>query len=394
MFVNTLYPPNVIGGAEVSVALLAQALAKRGADIGIVTFHNAADEATEVVDGVKVHRVPLDNVYWPFGLTHRPSPLERMRWHANDIWNRRAAARFGRILDREQPQVVHTHNLIGFSSALWSEPKKRGMPLVHTLRDYTAICKRSTLFTRGRTCERRCGACTAMTAGFRLSAPVVDAVISNSRYMLEAHTKRGYFADARQAVIRNIVNMSEAGEGAREKDVVFGYIGRVEDEKGIEVVLEATKRLPPSGWRLRVAGRGIETYVEALKRRYPDPRIEWVGFTRPAEFYASIDVCLVSSVWPEPLPRTLIESIGAGRATICSTAGGIPEIAEQSALIGMYEPRDHGRLAELMTTAMIDRDRWQGSHPASDDVRRMFSAETIAQAHLDIYDEVRAAFPG
>ena len=32
--------------------------------------------------------------------------------------------------------------------------------------------------------------------------------------------------------------------------------------------------------------------------------------------------------------RTLIESISAGRATICSTAGGIPEISEMSALIG------------------------------------------------------------
>ncbi|WP_248311553.1 glycosyltransferase family 4 protein [Bosea sp. ASV33] len=394
MFVNTLYPPNIIGGAEVSVALLAKALANRGIDIGVVTFHDSAEEATEIVEGVKVHRVPLDNVYWPFGLTHRPSPLKRLRWHANDIWNGSAAARFGRILDRERPEVVHTHNLIGFSSALWSEPKKRGMPLVHTLRDYTAICKRSTLFTRGRTCEQRCGACAAMTAGFRLGAPEVDAVISNSRYMLETHTRRGYFSNARQAVIRNIVNMGEAGQGAQDEDVVFGYIGRVEDEKGIEVVLEATRRLPSTGWRLRIAGRGIETYVEALKGRYVDPRIEWLGFTRPAEFYASIDVCLVSSVWPEPLPRTLIESIGAGRATICSTAGGIPEIAEQSALIGTYAPRDHARLAELMATAINDRAKWRGSHPASQEVRQMFSADTIARAHMDIYDDVKVRRSG
>jgi glycosyltransferase involved in cell wall biosynthesis len=209
--------------------------------------------------------------------------------------------------------------------------------------------------------------------------------------MLDAHTRRGYFPDARQAVIRNIVNMGEAGEGPGETDVVFGYIGRIEDEKGIEVVLEATRRLPPGGWRLRIAGRGIESYVAALKQRYDDPRIEWVGFTSPAAFYASIDVCLVSSVWPEPLPRTLIESIGAGRATICSTAGGIPEIAEQSALIGMYEPRDDQRLSELMATAIADAPRWCGSHPASQEVRQMFSADTIAQAHLDIYGALRPA---
>ena len=391
IFVNTLYPPNIIGGAEVSVSLLAQALAKRGAQIGVVTFHDADEETEETVEGVKIHRVPLDNIYWPFGLTQRPTAGQRLRWHAHDVWNSRAAARFGHILDRERPDLVHTHNLIGFSAAIWAQTKKHAVPLVHTLRDYTAVCKRSTLFARGRTCERRCAPCVAMTAGFKLRASAVDAVISNSQYMLEAHTKRGYFSQARQAVIRNIVNTSAAGAGPGETDIVFGYIGRVEDEKGIEVVLEATRLLPPTGWKLRVAGRGIDTYIEALKRRYPDPRIEWLGFTRPADFYAGVDVCLISSIWPEPLPRTLIESIGAGRATICSTAGGIPEIAEHSALIGMYEPRDGKRLADLMISAMEQPDRWRGSHPASDEVLKMFSAETIATAHLDIYASVRSS---
>ena len=76
--------------------------------------------------------------------SEKPALLDRLKWHLGDTWNRKAARRFGRILDIEKPDVVHTNNLTGFSVSLWSEANRRNIRIVHTLRDYSLTCKRST----------------------------------------------------------------------------------------------------------------------------------------------------------------------------------------------------------------------------------------------------------
>lgn len=387
LIVNTLYPPEIIGGAEVSVSLLAEALAQRGEKVAVVCLQNDQARSVDDRNGVRVYRVPLDNDYWPFGRDEKPSSMQRLKWHLRDTWNRKAAARFAEILDIEKPDVVHTNNLTGFSVSLWSEAKRRNIRIVHTLRDYSLICKRSTLFRAGATCTQRCAACATMTAPYRRASRMVDAVTSNSQFVLERHLAPGYFTDIPRRVIFNIADTTNlaAASGPAGDDLVFGFIGRLEPEKGVDVVLRAAELLPDAGWQLKIAGRGLEAYVRDLKSACRNDRVQWLGFTKSADFYAGVDVCLISSVWPEPLPRTLIEGIGAGKATICSTAGGIPEISEFSNLVGKYEPHDHRRLAELMQEAIRQADRWKKSSPARPDFAEKFTPETITRQYLEMY---------
>ena len=100
-----------------------------------------------------------------------------------------------------------------------------------------------------------------------------------------------------------------------------------------------------------------------------------------------MDVCLISSVWPEPLPRTLIESINAGRATICSTAGGIPEILHFSTALGSYEPSDFHKLAELMKQAISEAPKWKQTFPPPPDFAASFTPEAVTGQYLDVYLE-------
>ncbi|MBR1195453.1 glycosyltransferase family 4 protein [Bradyrhizobium sp. AUGA SZCCT0240] len=387
LLVNSLYPPEIMGGAEVSVSLLAEALALRGHQVSVICLHKAAETSISEIRGVRVYRLQIDNDYWPFDQDRKPSRLRRLKWHLRDTWNREAAKRFGAVLDAEAPDVLHTNNLTGFSVSLWSEAKRRKLRVVHTLRDYSLICKRSTLFRNGQTCTRRCPACATMTAPSLIASRMVDAVVSNSQFVLDQHQKLGYFANIPGKVIFNIADVSEAAPVSPPAtgDLVFGFIGRIEAEKGIEVVLKAAELLPDAGWRLKIAGKGLEQYVGSLKAGQKNDRIEWLGFTKAANFYASIDVCLVSSVWPEPLPRTLIESINAGRATICSTAGGIPEISGFSNMVGSYEPNNFRQLAELMVKAVNDTTRWKMTQPLQQDFADKFSPESVTRQYMEVY---------
>ena len=162
--VNALYPPHRIGGAEKSVALLAEGLARAGDEVIVATLDDAREASRTIENGVAVHRLPIRNIYWPYGdVDADRSTLTRLGWHWRNRWNRDAAAGIGALIDSEAPDVVHCHVLTGFSVAVWEEVKRRGVPLVQTLRDYSVICTRSSLFKHGRNCTARCPECVLLT---------------------------------------------------------------------------------------------------------------------------------------------------------------------------------------------------------------------------------------
>lgn len=387
LVVNTLYPPHIVGGAEKSVKLLCEGIVRAGVEVVVVSLHPSEGTSVETLNGVKVYRLPIDNAYWPFDQKQR-SPLAKMHWHARDVWNRAARLRFSKILETEEPDVVHTNNLTGFSVALWAEVQARSLPIVHTLRDYSLLCRRATLFREGRTCKRRCADCAIMTMPSKSMSLRVDRVISNSRFVLDLHLANGYFRRAAGEVIYNIMEVEAENIGGPDSDsaLTFGYIGKIDQDKGIEIVLAATEKIQTADWKLKIAGRGAEEYVARLKARYADPRIEWLGFTAVRDVMRQIDVTIISSIWYEPLPRVLIESMAYRRSTICSTAGGIPEISHYADLVGEYEPTDVDALARLMEKAISrGRPACTSRGNGTGELPELFSAPMVANRNIAVY---------
>jgi len=387
LIVNTLYPPSQVGGAEKSVSLLAEAMVRAGNRVVCVCLHGGNSELKEAVNGVDVIRLPLDNIYWPYEAQKKPSQIKRLLWHVFDMWNFKAAKRVGKILDDVQPDVIHTNNLTGFSVSIWHEAKRRGIPIVHTLRDYSLACSRAALFRNNKICEQRCFDCSVLTQIRKNASRDVDQVASNSGYVIAAHERHGYFPHVPSKVIYNIADLKARPTAANTPtdQHVFGFIGRIEEEKGIEVVLEATQRLKTGRWRLVIAGRGLTEYVEGLKARYSDPRIDWAGFMSPEMFYSSIDTALIASVWPEPLPRTLIESFAYGRSAICARSGGIPEIAARGPQVAEYDPHDIERLASLMDEAVMNAPLWKAARAADPAFFAAFSEQEVVREYSSLY---------
>jgi glycosyltransferase involved in cell wall biosynthesis len=390
MMINALYAPMILGGAERSVTLLAEELARSGDEVSVITLHPELEEAVDTLNGVRVYRLPMDNRYWPYGRPRKPNSASRVLWHVGDAWNRQAAERVGRILDQEMPDVVHSNVLAGFSVAVWREVKKRNIRLVHTLRDYYLLCSRSALFRNGETCTHRCAGCKTFTVNRKSASQLVDAVVSISEFVLDCHTQQGYFSQSSSSVVYNIAGAvkgaTKAGCDRSDPDtVMFGYIGRVEDEKGIQIVLDALQYLSGANWRLRIAGAGREAYVLALKEKYTDPRIEWLGFANSSEFYPSIDVTIISSLWPEPMGRTVIETFAAGKSAICAESGGIPEIAKMGKIVATYPARDAHALAAIMDKAMSNPKLWREGGFRDEKAMSVFTDAWIASRYREIY---------
>lgn len=390
VLIGSMYPPYAFGGAEKAIATLAEALVRSGHDVVVVTLHPGHLERAEQRNGIRIYHLPLDNVYWPFTRETKPGPLMRIAWHLREVWNWKAARRVGRILDLEAPDVVHTHNIGGFSVAVWRTVKTRGIRLVHTLHDYYLLCPRTTLYRRGKSCESRCVDCRFLTANRKAASRVPDEIVSVSRFTLDKHRNLGFFPNAGSRVIYNIQSSNVDGmQGVPTRSypgvLRFGFIGRIEPEKGLEVVLEATRHLNRPEWRLTIAGKGTPAYATYLAQKYRDERIHWLGFATAAEFYPAVDVVVIPSRWNEPLPYVCVESLHGGKSLICSQVGGIPEIARLSNVVEYCEPGNVEELARVMNRALNDQIRWKQNTPPALVALEPFTEEVVVAKYLAVY---------
>lgn len=388
LIVNSLYPP-VPGssGAEKAAASLGEALVRGGHEVVVISLHPERTATTEYRNGVKVYRLPIDNFYWLEPKTRKPVIL-RWLWHFKDSWNRTAARRVARILDLEKPDVVNTHNLAGFSASVWREVKRRGIRLVHTTHDYYVVCTKRTLFRSNHVCREQCSDCRLLSRRRMKESRKVDALVSVSQETLKLHQQAGSFPGVGSHVVFNIAPPAAPPRPAQARDaraVVFGFIGLLDKKKGIETLLEAVTKLHHDHWRLHIAGRGDEDYSRFLRGLSSDPRINWLGFTPASEFYSSVDVVVIPSLWPEPLPYVCVESLQAEKAIVCSASGGIPEICHMASTLLVVPPGDAASLAEAMDHALQEPDHWRRGGLVNRESLEIFNEQQVINRYLEIY---------
>ena len=126
-----------------------------------------------------------------------------------------------------------------------------------------------------------------------------------------------------------------------QRPFTIGYIGRLVEEKGIHVLLDAASRLT-GDWRLRIVGSGPEqarlhALDEQLKIAERVEWIEWVASTEMPAQYHQIDVLVVPSLtrpnWKEQFGRVIIEAMASGVPVIGSDSGAIPDVIGDAGLI-------------------------------------------------------------
>jgi glycosyltransferase involved in cell wall biosynthesis len=394
LIVNSLYFPNRVGGAEVSVQLLAEALSAIGHDVYIVCLSNGGEAYRSHINGVCVYRLNLFNIYWPFENSLKKMPV-RLVWHGLEIYNPVMIARFDSVVREIQPDIVHTNNIHGFSTGIWKSLTRRKIPIIHTLRDYALLCSRGNLYKNNQRCSSRCIECKSLCHVKCVDTNQVESIVGISRHILDSHIKHGFFKNRKfQNVIHNSVSAHAASQirvaKSDSNEIVFGYIGRLVAEKGIVDLVEAFESVARryKHVRLIIAGTGSEA-MNARLRALAGSRVQFEGHVSPEKFYDSVDIVVVPSLWDEPFGRTVAEAISAGRAVIGSNRGGISELLRGRKNCHIYDPDERDALSRALECAV-------SRHPAqpltlSEKNEQMsdvsFDPQSIARLYLRAYEE-------
>jgi glycosyltransferase involved in cell wall biosynthesis len=393
LFINPLYPPDVFGGAEIVLSNLANGLALRDHEIAILSLHGGQGLKTSVVSGIKIYRFGIRNIYWPFSPSIQPS-WKRLLWHAIDSYNPLAGYNIRRVINDFRPDIISCHNLPGFSMAAWKEAVNAKIPIVQVLHDYYAICPKTTMFNNGRNCEKPCVDCTILRLPHAHASNKLSAVVGVSFAVLDRHLKAGLFSDVPlKRIIHNACTLKEPKPAQRNQDgLTFGFIGTLTLVKGIESLAEAFIRLTAQydrPMRLLIGGSGKDEYVAELKRRYASDCVLFLGRVDPAVFFNQIDVTIIPSIWNEPFPGVVYESLGYGTPVIGAKRGGIPEIIKHEKNGLIYDPDELYALDASMLRVLEDPELLAKMRKgASPSVRDFVNEDRMFVQHEKLYEEV------
>jgi len=135
------------------------------------------------------------------------------------------------------------------------------------------------------------------------------------------------------------------------------YVGRLDEEKGIEDLLDAFASLEVEA-RLVVAGDGpLRGRVERAGQRVQ--LLGAVPHDSVGDVYAMADLTCVPSrttpTWEEQFGRVLVESLAHGVPVLATTTGSIPWVVAQTGGAVLVAERDPGALARAITERVLDR---------------------------------------
>lgn len=127
-------------------------------------------------------------------------------------------------------------------------------------------------------------------------------------------------------------------------DKILLFTGRIVPEKGVKEIIEALKKVKYKNYKFLILGSALNElktkteYQEQIEHDIQEiaDKVVFTGFIKYEEinkFYALADIAVLPSIWNDPAPLTIIESLVSGLPIITTNSGGIPEYATDGSAI-------------------------------------------------------------
>jgi glycosyltransferase involved in cell wall biosynthesis len=151
--------------------------------------------------------------------------------------------------------------------------------------------------------------------------------------------------DAQKQILRKEYKLDDS--------FIVGIVGRIEEEKGQYLVIDAVKQLVQKDINVQalIVGHAMsEEYLNALKADIKNNNIEnnilFTGFTREAQKLMQLCDCLVLATERETFGLVLVEAMACGITVIGSDSGGPLEIIDDGKTGLLFKTKDSFDLYE------------------------------------------------
>ncbi len=411
------YPPTEVGGTEVYVAGLVEAL----------RAHGCASEVAHIAETPSGEDIAVQSEVRGSTLVHR-IVVPRSRFHLETVvfdeaLRDRIIAVFRRLIHDRRPDVIHLHPLqLGLEAYLLDALRSDGRTLVLTYHSSTTSCARGDLVRFGRSAcdgvirQIACTEClmhargvprplaaglarlplTWHRAGYqRTQTGALKKLRALCSFALVVEARRTCWARAISASDRVIavcdwvkalclsngvparkLVLSRHGHRFRTARaafapsgaVRFGYLGRLSPEKGVHVLLEAVADISRNvRFEIEFVSATLDSgtpapdeqrVIQQLRAAAAgDDRLRLRGAVADDRLTATIatwDAMIVPSLWFESGPQVVYEAFAAATPIIGSRRGGIAELVSEGETGFLFEPGQAHSLATLLRRFAVD----------------------------------------
>ena len=398
------------GGLEQSVYDLIRHLAARHVQVTLIAPPATRRNPAAHTDPFGSARVTIETVpYRTFPFANRRGTTVLDRSTAYPRFGKRAGVRALELARAGSIDIVHAFGASGLGYAL--NRAATDPPLVvnpQGLEEFGASATEFPFFKRVGYAPLR--------AAVRKTTAKADVIIATDR-SLEAVVERHLQPRPGQMVtIPNGIDLAEVSSlagpadghrirrhnGLQEADVVLLSVGRLEHNKGFDVLARALGKLTRAGgslsshrWRWVLAGDGPyrQTLEGTVRSEGLDKHVQFAGRVSHADLHAWYEAAnlFVHPSRYEGSSLVTLEAMAHWRCVIATRAGGLPDKVRPGVNGWLVNPDSVDELADAVTAASANWNAVAAMGSAGRRiVEREFSWPILAERYLTMYEELRA----
>lgn len=377
------FPPRIVGGIARHVSELYPEIVKFGHDIHLLTVEFGQAPRYEVVEGIRVHRIPVD-----------PS-RDFFHWVAN--MNESMGGHGGKLLLEDGPfDLIHAHDWLVGDAAIALKHVFR-IPLVATIHatefgrynglhnpTHYYINDKEHLLAHNAWRIIVCTNYMRHEVGRVLQTPwdKIDVIYNGIRPEKKPHPNELDFWGFRRRF-------------AADSERVVYYVGRMAHEKGVQVLLTAAPKII---WEMAGAVKFVmigSGNTDHLKRQAWDlgiwDKCYFTGFMSDHDLdqFQTVADCAVFPSLYEPFGIVALESFAARVPVVVSNAGGFPEVVRHTKTGIVTQAANPDSLAWGILEVLKNPGyaKWLIDN-AYDDLNYRFNWSKLAAQTETVYDRV------
>lgn len=407
LLLSYLFPPTIKGGAELSTYFIFKELASQGIKIILVT-----GKETKIQE--KNWKILQPQNFYFSSKLHFLTEFFSPKRVANELLSNINFSDF---------DFIHGQDI--YSLLVLKECKRNlrklssRLPIfVFSVRDYLSLCAIGNLLRKDlRFCSgcqlRNLPFCFTLNqkskllkvGGFIFPAVVekrtealkdMDALIFVSRSLQREFDRRILSLTDKQEVIPNPIpdDWNPPNEALKEKYSLL-YVGRIENYKGVNLLLKAAHKLIPLFPQIKFyfvgEGRELVACKKKVKKWNVSDNIFFTGqipFEKVKRFYEQSWVLVAPSLWAEPFGRIIIEGMFNRDIVIASDRGAFCELIQDRKNGFLFKT---GNVEALHRKLIFVLRNWNNLGKMRDEsfqYASKFNVDAIANNHIRFYEKL------
>ena len=328
------------------------------------------------------------------------------------IFNFRTYKDIRSIIKEKSVDIIHVHNTLNLvSPAVYYVARTCKVPVIQTIHNFRLLCPGATFYRNGHICEdcvthgigcavkHRCYrgsklqtlACVISTKFHRMTG-----IYGKINYICLTEFNKEKLLQLKQIPSKNIfvkpnfVVSTGSIIPKNQRQNQFVFVGRLDALKGVDILLEAWKRMGTEAPKLLICGTGpMEEWCKSYIAENILISVTMKGFvpnTEVREIIANSKALVLPTQWYEGFPMSIAEAFAVGTPVVCSDLGNAGSLVSEGITGAKFTADSPKELVRAVNRLLDYEDIYQSTYGT---YKRLYSEGKNYECLMEVYQKAQ-----